>query len=429
MKLLVYSHYFAPSIGGVETVVLSLACGLTELRDADGRRSFDVTLATQTAAGDFDDSSLPFPVVRRPGMAELWRLVRRADVVHVAGPSLAPLFLAWLAGRPMAVEHHGYQAICPNGLLVHQPDRAVCPGHFQAGHYAECLRCGAAEISKADSSPSEGAACAPTDAVPNASRERSADGRGAGAWLVSLGRLMLMFPRHWLARHAAHNIAITQHVLERHRLPRTAVVYYGVENLPGGQTAEPSRAAACGRICFAYVGRLVAEKGLPLLVQAAGILQRENHRFEVLLIGDGPERGKLESLIEVSGLRGVVRCTGFLSGAGLAEALCRVDVVVMPSAWEETAGLAAIEQMMRGRLVIASRIGGLGELVGDAGLTCRPGDADDLAQCMRELLAEPEKISTMGRKASERAQRLFLRKRMVNDHARIYREAAGKAIH
>jgi glycosyltransferase involved in cell wall biosynthesis len=237
-----------------------------------------------------------------------------------------------------------------------------------------------------------------------------------------------MFPRHWLARHAAHNIAVTQHVLERHELPRTSVVYYGVENLAGSQTATPTVASASGEICFAYVGRLVAEKGLPILVQAAGILQRENRRFEVQLIGDGPERRRLEALIEAAGLREMVSCTGFLEGAALAEALCRVDVVVMPSAWEETAGLAAIEQMMRGRLVIASRIGGLGEVVGDAGLTCRPGDAEDLARCMREVLAGPEKIATMGLEARERARRLFSRERMVKDHAQIYREAAGEAI-
>ena len=97
MKLLLYSHFFAPSFGGVETVVLSLARGLSERRDARGLAEFEVTVVTQTPAGHYDDSSLPFRVVRRPGYVQLWRLIRSCDIAHVVGPSLAPVFLAWKA--------------------------------------------------------------------------------------------------------------------------------------------------------------------------------------------------------------------------------------------------------------------------------------------------------------------------------------------
>src|SRR6266403_443241 len=65
MKLLIYSHFFAPSIGGVESAVLSLAGGLPELRIPNGDPEFEVTLVTHTPAGDFDDRSQnTFP--RRP---------------------------------------------------------------------------------------------------------------------------------------------------------------------------------------------------------------------------------------------------------------------------------------------------------------------------------------------------------------------------
>jgi glycosyltransferase involved in cell wall biosynthesis len=386
MKLLIYSHDFAPSIGGVETIVLSLVRGLASLRTADGKEQFDLTLVTETPAGEFEDRSLPFPVARQPSLPALWRLIRAADVVHVAGPSLAPLFLARLGRRPVVLEHHGYQAICPNGVLLHQPDRAICPGHFQAGRYGECLRCQATEMS-----------------VPR-------------SWV----NLLLMFARNFLSRGAACNIAISQHVLERHALPRSSVVYYGIDNLSGEEFSTSSRVA--GKMCFAYVGRLVAEKGLPILLQAAQILQREGHEFEILLIGDGPERAKLEAVIERTGLNDCASIAGFLQGAAFVEMLGRVNVVVMPSVWEETAGLAAIEQMMRARLVIAARIGGLGEIVGDAGLTCLPGNPEDLARCMREVLQDPSKVATIGCEARERARSLFLRERMIADHARLYLE-------
>ena len=74
MKLLFYSHHFAPSIGGVETVVLSLARGLAELRAPNGLPEFDLTLIAETAAEDFDDRTLPFRVFRQPSLAQLLRM-------------------------------------------------------------------------------------------------------------------------------------------------------------------------------------------------------------------------------------------------------------------------------------------------------------------------------------------------------------------
>jgi glycogen synthase len=107
VKLLIYSHFFAPSIGGVETIVLSLVRGLAELRDAKGAREFEITLLTQTPVGDYDDSALPFRVVRQPSLLQLWQLIRESDLVHAAGPALAPLLLTRLARKPLVIEHHG----------------------------------------------------------------------------------------------------------------------------------------------------------------------------------------------------------------------------------------------------------------------------------------------------------------------------------
>jgi glycosyltransferase involved in cell wall biosynthesis len=384
MKLLVYSHYFAPSIGGVETIVLGLSRGLAELRMANGAPEFQITVVTDTPAGNYEDRSLPFRVIRQPGLFYLWRLVRACDVIHAAGPALLPLFLARLAGKPAAVEHHGYQAICPNGILVHQPDRFVCPGHFQAGRYAECLRCNARETS----------------------------------WLRSCRNLLLMFPRHALTWRAAANVAVSQHVMQRLAMPRSTVIYHGIDDpLSNTGSSYPSP----GRICFGYAGRLVQEKGIPVLLQAVKKLIAEGHQFDVRLIGDGDERPSLEEKIGRAHLESCVHITGYLTGTALLDALRDVQVLVMPSNWEETAGLAVIEQMMRGRLVIVSDIGGLGEIASEAGLRFAPGNADALADCMRKVLQNPSLIESYGRKARERALGLFTRSRMTEEHARIYR--------
>jgi len=92
MKLLIYSHFFAPSIGGVETIVQSLALGLAGLRDLNCSSEFEITLVMQTPAGHYGDRTLTFRVVRQPGFLQLfWRLNRNSDIVHAAGAVLACL--------------------------------------------------------------------------------------------------------------------------------------------------------------------------------------------------------------------------------------------------------------------------------------------------------------------------------------------------
>lgn len=394
MKLLLYSYHFAPSVGGVESIAMSLASGLSGLQTSDGHRGFEVTVATQTAAGQFDDSALPFKVVRGPRAAELRKLIRAADAVHIAGPAVAPMFWSWWTGKPYLVEHHGYQAICPNGLLFFHPKKAVCPGHFQARRYDQCLRCNAMNVGTMRSAR---LLCAP-------------------------------FLRKWLAKRAAANIAISSHVLRRHTLPRSLLCYYGIEDPLAGAGADDHPMQEREILCFAYVGRLVEEKGPLLLIEAAKCLRKEGFRFMLRFIGDGPERQKLEDLASAAGLTEAetVEFTGFLRGSVLAKNLRSVDVVVMPSICEETAGLAPIEQMMSGRLVIASDIGGLGEVVGDAGLKFEAGNSEALAACMRQVLRNPFLIGEIGRKARERALRLFERQRMVAEHATIYRQAVAQ---
>jgi glycogen synthase len=386
MNLLIYSHFFAPSVGGVENIVQSLATGIAGLRDLNGNREFHVMLVTEIPAGGYDDKQFPFEIIRRPNLLALWRVVRAADVIHLAGPAIAPMFLAWILRKKYVIEHHGYQAICPNGLLVHHPERSSCPGYFQAARYGECFACLRCEFS---------------------SRR------------VAARLLLLMFPRYWLARAAGKNIAITQHVDQRQKLPRTEVAYYGIEDaLPGPRASE---AMPRTKLCIACVGRLVPEKGIPILLEAARLLKLKNLDFEIRIIGDGPERRGLEEIIQREKLQSCVSITGFLTGEPLAAALQDVNVVVMPSTWEETAGLAAIEQMMRGRLVVAADIGGLCEVVGDTAMKFAPGSATALADCLRSVITNPSLIGELSQKARQRALNLFDRAGMIANHARIYR--------
>jgi hypothetical protein len=89
----VLTHFFAPSVGGVEKHVLLLAGGLSTAQTGN---SVELTVVTATPAKGFDDSKLAFPIGRQPNLRTLVKLVRRADIVQLTGPSFLPLFLAWL---------------------------------------------------------------------------------------------------------------------------------------------------------------------------------------------------------------------------------------------------------------------------------------------------------------------------------------------
>jgi glycosyltransferase involved in cell wall biosynthesis len=389
-KILIYGEYFLPIVGGVQTSMNLLARGLVELHSRLGTSecNIDVTVVIGTAPDGADDSVFPYRVVRRPGLWRLTKLIRDADVIHVAGPCLLPMAIGWMIRKPVVVEHHGYQAICPNGLLFREPSKTVCPGYFGQREYEKCERCASETMGH----------------------------------FGALRALLLTFPRRWLSGRVAANIAISDHVAARLNLPRSRTVYYGIEESPVvGTKAAPS---ARGSFHMAYVGRLVAEKGPALLLEAAKYLADDGACIQLSFIGDGPERARLEKLADSLRLKKFSRFTGDLRGSQLDEAVSKIDLVVMPSLCEETAGLSAIEQMMRGRAVIVADIGGLSEVVGNAGLKFIPGDSKALAACVRKLIDDPGLVLSLGSMARERAMRLFKLSSMIERHVSIYREVS-----
>lgn len=389
MKILLYTTAFAPSVGGVETYVMLLAKGLAA-QSVSGR-PIQVTVATATTADGFDDAALPFSIVRQPSLLEFVKLSREADIIQVAGPCLAQLALAWLMRKPVVIEHHAYQAACPNGLFLREPMKEICPGYFEQRRYAKCMSCVAAEY-----------------------------GSLRGAWKV-----LSTFPRRWLTRRVAQNVCVSEYVEHRLDLPRSRVVYHGIPSLEA-ETDRTHDAANVGILTFGYVGRFVAEKNLITLVNAAKIVAEAGCDFRIKLVGDGPERQCVEAAVQGAGLATRTTFTGFLSGAALEEAVSEMSVVVMPSIWEETFGLSALEHMRRGRLVIAADLGGLAEVVDGAGLKFKPGDAESLAARIRKVIECPEILAEYGRKGRERAN-CFALESMVRNHLGLYLELISRS--
>jgi len=147
-----------------------------------------------------------------------------------------------------------------------------------------------------------------------------------------------------------------------------------------------------------YVGRLSQEKGLITLLTAA----KQLPKIPFKIIGTGPEENRLRSLCEQWDLTNV-SFVGFLDGDRLLEEIRKASLVVAPSEWYETFGLSILEAMALGKTVIASRIGAYPELVreGETGLLFTPGDSNELAQQIKEVLNQPSHLDRMGYRARE----------------------------
>jgi glycosyltransferase involved in cell wall biosynthesis len=390
IKLLLYSHDWFPLVGGVQTVTLSLAKGLADWGRTHPGESIEVLFVTQTPANGMDDHQFPFRVLRRPSRRELIRCIRSADILHLAGPTLLPLLFARLCGTPAVIEHHGYQSACPNGLLLYAPDHTVCSGHYMAGRYRKCLQCNAKDL----------------------------------GWIGSFRKLVFTFPRRWLCARAAGNVAVSRHVAMRIALPRTRTIYHGI--LDAASLRPHPSPGNRDALRIGYVGRLVQEKGLPVLLDAAKQLANDHVPFRLTFIGDGTQRAELEASTRRLGLQDRVTFAGELRGSEFEAALQKVQALVMPSEWEETAGLAAIEQMMRAGVIVAADIGGLSEIVGDAGLTFAPKDAAALAARLRQIYDNPALLASLGSAARSRATQLFNLDSMIRQHVQLYEEVIAR---
>lgn len=155
---------------------------------------------------------------------------------------------------------------------------------------------------------------------------------------------------------------------------------------------------------FVWVGRFVEQKGLPILIEAAGRLRCEGLDFEVVLVGDGPLRGVVESLIERLDLRNHVQLVGWRTNAEVRDLIQSGRAMVL-SSFAEGIPVVVMEAMALGRPTIATWITGTPELVlpGVTGWLVPPASVDGLCQAMREALeADIEDLERMGRAGAER---------------------------
>ncbi|WP_052069704.1 glycosyltransferase family 4 protein [Streptacidiphilus albus] len=176
--------------------------------------------------------------------------------------------------------------------------------------------------------------------------------------------------------------------------------------LPNGieRTAAPEPPTGTEQLLF--VGRLEPVKGVQVLLDAFRLLLPERPGARLDIVGDGTDRARLEAAAADLTAGGSVRFHGRLSPEGVAGRLRASAVVVLPSLWPENFPTVALEALQLGRPMVASRVGGLPELVGpDNGALVTAGSAAELAAALGRLLADPGALERMGAASALRAER------------------------
>lgn len=201
------------------------------------------------------------------------------------------------------------------------------------------------------------------------------------------------------------------------------------DSVPPAREADPDRVADLrgrfrGRRVIGTVGALVARDKEPAtLIHAFAALAMVRDDLLLVLIGDGADRALLERQVAELGLGKQVLFEGFQSDSWVYYAV--MDIFALTSR-AEGLGTAILDAFAYAVPVVATRAGGIPELIGDdeRGWLARPGDSGDVARCLREALGRPEEA----RRRASAALELVARKHSIETMAAAYRTLYSELI-
>ncbi len=175
------------------------------------------------------------------------------------------------------------------------------------------------------------------------------------------------------------------------------------------------------------VAQFREKKGLPFLVEACHLLKEGGHKFACSIVGDGPQRSMLESLISRYDLQDTVRLEGIVFQESLKDYYRRADILVLPSVVardrdRDGIPVTLIEAMAMGCPVVSTTVSGIPELVehGRTGLLVPPGDARMLAEALLTLLQDERLRLEMGRASRAKVVTEFDLKESVDQVSALF---------
>ncbi|TDA67501.1 MAG: glycosyltransferase family 1 protein [Clostridia bacterium] len=241
----------------------------------------------------------------------------------------------------------------------------------------------------------------------------------------------------WLAYEAWRVIVCSQHMRQEVRrffqVPddKLEVVPNGVR--PERFQVRPDlnlrlQYAAPGEKIIFFVGRLVPEKGVQVLIQAMPAVLRNCPEAKLIVAGQGPMEGELKYLAQNLGLGPKVYFTGYLDDARRNALYAVADVAVFPSLYEPF-GIVALEAMAAGTPVVVADTGGLGEVVthGESGLKAFAGSAASLAENIFRVLREQGLADYLRQEAARCIASRFNWPRIAQHTYKVYQRVVGEA--
>jgi len=369
MRVLFWSDLFWPYIGGAEIVAAQLLPALTE-------RGYDFLVVTSHGYFDLPDEARyrGVPVYRFP-----FRMALAAGNLDQFAETRRRLAALTRAFAPELIHING---LGPS-LLFH--------------------------LGTADSH------AAPLLVTLHSARPKTAAGQdtlfsrilGAADWITCVSRATLRE-----TRQLAPTIS-----------PHSSLIHNALEVPPVSPRPLPIESPRL--LCL---GRLVHNKGFDVALTALALIVDRLPNVHLVIAGDGPEWPALEQQAAELGLSKVVTFIGSVPPDGVPELINSATVVVIPSR-REGFGLVALEAALMARPVVASRVGGLPEVVMDqrTGLLIEQDDSDGLAAAISLLLEDPGVAARMGQAARRHAQEMFGFKRCVNAFDALYQRLIREA--
>jgi len=322
---------------------------------------------------------------------DIRRLLRsfRPDVAHVQNvfPLISPsaLGVCQSEGVPVVMNVQNFRLACPNGLLFSHGE--ICHRCVPGKEYWCALRNCEGNLLKS---------------IGYATRNAVARARGSFSSNINAYMAPTPFHREWLVSLGVDESRI-------HVVPNMV-----------DAIAESASTAPGDFVGFA--GRVSPEKGVPVLLEAA----RRLPAIPFQIAGNYDRQPDLITQAPAN-----VRFLGALSGQSLSDFYEQMRMLVVPSIWYEGLPTVIPQAMLRGKPVIASRIGGLSHVVQDGvtGRLFRVGDAEDLASCVQALWADQEAQTRMGRAAREEAAHQYSLDRYYQRLENVFTSAISRPLH
>ena len=216
-----------------------------------------------------------------------------------------------------------------------------------------------------------------------------------------------------------------------------------IHRIPAAPNARPPHPETVTRIqediigtrspVLLFVGRVIQDKGVGDLIDAVALLKNAFPGLLCLIVGDGQDRPAFEAQAAKHGVTGHLHWAGWVDPTEVSSWMRAADIMVVPSresesGWKEAQGLVVVEAMLTSRPVVATRTGGIPDMIEHevTGLLVPPGDAKALSEALKSLVTDPAECERLARNACTRADERFSPEAVTRATATLYQSIADR---